>query len=57
MPGVTGAQKFWKFLGESVRFIGGFEIEGRAFAGLWETRPPGESEWKPWMRVRLKKLA
>ena len=43
----------WTFSGEAVRFTGGFQDEGKTFAGVWERRADGGGEWLPWMRVVL----
>ena len=47
----------WVFLGEQMRFSGGFSRDGREFSGLWELRSAEASTWHPWMTVRLSKRA
>lgn len=46
----------WTYLGEGVRFTGGFREEGKVFAGLWELRPEDGSEWQAWMHITLTKV-
>jgi hypothetical protein len=46
----------WTFVGEGIRFTGGFRENGRVFAGLWEQRSGVGEAWEPWMDVRLKKV-
>jgi hypothetical protein len=46
----------WTFVGEGIRFSGGFRDNGRVFAGLWELRSGDAATWHPWMEVRLKKV-
>ena len=45
----------WMFAGESMRFRGGFRDEGKTFAGVWEQRSRGGSNWLPWMDITLTK--
>jgi hypothetical protein len=45
----------WTFLGESMRFHGGFSEAGDLFSGIWEFRQDPEKAWVPWMSVTLKK--
>jgi hypothetical protein len=47
----------WRFLGDSLRFTGGFHEQGRLFAGLWEVRPDAQADWQPLMDVRLRRTA
>jgi hypothetical protein len=44
----------WTFVGESLRFTGGFRDSGNTFAGVWEQRSDG-GDWLPWMDVTLRK--
>ena len=44
----------WTFIGEGIRFSGGFRDNGLVFAGLWELRSDDGSTWQPWMRVRMR---
>lgn len=46
----------WTFVGEGIRFTGGFRDSGRIFAGLWELRSSDGAAWRPWMDVRLRKV-
>lgn len=46
----------WTFIGEGVRFTGGFREGGKVFAGLWELRPDGGVAWQPWMNIKLSKV-
>jgi hypothetical protein len=46
----------WTFVGEGIRFTGGFHNDGKVFAGLWELRSGEAATWRPWMNVRLKKV-
>lgn len=48
-------QDTWTFVGESLRFTGGFRESGKVFAGLWEQRPDDGSAWIPLMDVQLNK--
>lgn len=45
----------WTFIGETLRFSGGFRDNGTTFAGLWEIRAEDGSAWRPLMNVRLRK--
>ena len=45
----------WSFIGETARFTGGFQENGRVFAGRWELRAGDGKTWTPWMDVRLTK--
>jgi hypothetical protein len=45
----------WRFVGEYMRFTGGFRENGNAFAGLWELRSSNGSTWRPWMNVILQR--
>jgi hypothetical protein len=44
------------FIGESIRFTGGFRANGKIFAGLWELRASAGAGWQSWMDVRLRKV-
>jgi len=46
----------WTFIGENIRFTGGFSDKGKIFSGLWELRSGEGSSWQPWMDVRLRKV-
>lgn len=45
----------WVFLGEHMRFSGGFSSDGRVFSGVWEKRSAPANTWQPWMTIRLSK--
>lgn len=45
----------WQFLGDQMRFTGGFSPDGREFSGTWELRSGDAQDWQPWMSVRLVK--
>jgi hypothetical protein len=49
-------QDTWTFIGESMRFTGGFHDDGKVFAGLWESRSGEGAAWQPLMNVRLMKI-
>ncbi|HYG38203.1 MAG TPA: DUF1579 family protein [Cytophagales bacterium] len=44
----------WTFLGESMRFTGGFREEGKILSGIWEQSFNG-TEWVPLMDIKLTK--
>ena len=46
----------WTFVGEGLRFTGGFSDSGEVFSGLWELRPGDGAAWQPLMEVRLRKV-
>jgi hypothetical protein len=46
----------WMFVGESLRFTGGFQDGGRTFAGLWEQKAKVSKTWQPWMDMTLTKV-
>jgi hypothetical protein len=46
----------WTFLGENIRFTGGFGEQATVFAGLWERRANRGASWKPLMDVVLRKI-
>lgn len=46
----------WTFVGDGIRFTGGFRADGRVFAGRWESRPSEGVPWQAWMEVRLTKV-
>jgi len=45
----------WTFLGEAIRFIGGFRENGKVFTVLWEFRS-ADAPWQPLMDVTLTKV-
>jgi hypothetical protein len=48
-------QGTWTFVGENVRFTGGFREAGKVFAGLWERRSADGAPFQAWMNVELVK--
>jgi hypothetical protein len=44
----------WVFLGETLRFTGGFKKEGKEFSGIWE-RSPDSKNWTHFMDIKLTK--
>jgi hypothetical protein len=44
----------WTFLGENLRFTGGFKNQGTAFSGIWEQSADGET-WTHLMEIKLTK--
>jgi Protein of unknown function (DUF1579) len=42
----------WEFVGDDLRFSGGFKNEGTEFSGIWEQRTE-ESKWTPFMEIAL----
>jgi hypothetical protein len=46
----------WTFVGETIRFIGGFRDNRKVFRGLWEFLSPDDGSWKPLMDVTLRKV-
>lgn len=45
----------WTFVGEALRFTGGFRDGGSVFAGRWERRSNADGSWQPLMEVTLHK--
>lgn len=45
----------WTFLGDTLRFKGGFKNEGKEFSGVWEQSDDG-SHWAHFMNITLKKV-
>ena len=45
--------KRWEFLGETLKFTGGFDAEDRVFSGRWEQRTG--NGWAPLMDIRLER--
>lgn len=43
----------WRLIGTEQRFSGAFSADGRQLDGEWEQR--GDADWKPVMRVALRK--
>ena len=46
----------WIFVGETIRFTGGFRANDKVFAGVWESRSPDGTLWQPLMDVTLRKV-
>jgi len=46
----------WTFVGEGIRFTGGFRENGKIFEGLWELRSEDQAAWQPLMDVSLRKI-
>lgn len=44
----------WTFLGERLRFTGGFKKEGKEFSGIWEQSTDGKN-WVHFMDIKLTK--
>lgn len=42
----------WRFLGENLRFTGGFKEHDREFSGVWEQSSDGEN-WTHFMDIKL----
>jgi hypothetical protein len=45
----------WTYLGDEMRFSGGFSNDGQRFSGTWERRSNDGSTWASWMTVQLSK--
>ena len=60
--GNTGLMKgsyengIWTYLGEALRFTGGFKNDGQEFSGVWEQSSDGK-QWVHFMEIRLEKMS
>lgn len=47
--------QIWEFLGENLKFTGGFKKENNEFSGIWEQSEDGNN-WTHFMDIKLTKL-
>ena len=45
----------WTYLGDTLRFTGGFKKEDREFSGIWDQSTDG-TNWKPFIEMQLRRL-
>ena len=45
----------WTYLGDTLRFKGGFKKDDQEFSGLWEQSSDGKN-WKPFIEIQLRKI-
>ncbi len=45
---------FWTFIGENLKFTGGFKKEDKEFSGIWEQSTDGKN-WTHFMNIKLTK--
>jgi hypothetical protein len=51
----TCEEELWTFIGEGLRFTGGFKNDGKEFSGIWEQSADSKN-WTHFMDIKLNKL-
>ncbi len=51
---VNYTQNVWTFLGETLKFTGGFKNDGKEFSGHWEQA--AAKKWVPFMEIKLTRI-
>ena len=51
----TCEEEVWTFIGEGLRFTGGFKNDDEEFSGIWEQSPDGKI-WTHFMDIKLNKF-